>query len=133
MVADAIFAGADRAPARAALIYNGRVLNYGDFARSIAGAQRFLRARGAPGEGVAILALDDLREFWVLSLALRRLGLTTMSVPSVADLVAVDLPDVRCVIASPSECWPGLEAACAARAWPLIMASGDDPPSGHGR
>ena len=131
MVADAIFAGADRTPGKAALVYNGLILTYGDFARAIAGAQRAFGAQGLVGDGVAILAIGSLRDFWILSLALRRLGLTTINARSLADLSSIGLGEVRCVIAGAAERSAGLEAACAARGWPLISASADEPPAGH--
>ena len=70
-----------------------------------------------------MLAVGNLVDFWVLSLALRSLGLTTMAVRSVAAVGKALLPDVGCVVTSPNEAWPGLDEVCVARGLRLYSVS----------
>ena len=132
MVGELIFDWARKTPEKAAIIYNGQPLSYGSFAQKIGVARAYLAGRGYGGPGYAVLAFDNLLDFWILSLALRSLGLTTAAVGSAKMLAALTLPDVRCVIARPSEPWPDLAPMCAARGWPLLSVSLDDEPPTEG-
>ena len=73
--------------------------------------------------GYAVLAVSNLRDFWILSLALRSLGLTTVAVPSAADVGKLGLPNVRCVITGTGETWAGLEGLCTELGLPLLSVS----------
>jgi len=88
--------------------------------------------RGYVGPGYAVLAIHNLMDFWILSLALRSLGLTTVSVGSAAMLERLELPDVRCVIARPAESWPNLVRVCAARGLTLLSVSLEGEPAPGG-
>jgi acyl-coenzyme A synthetase/AMP-(fatty) acid ligase len=123
MIAELIFDWASRTPGRPALIYNGQALSYRRFAHLIARARGFFARRGCAGSGHAVLAVGNLVDFWVLSLALRSLVLTTMAVRSVAAVGEALLPDVRCVVTSPNEAWPGLDEVCVARGLRLYSVS----------
>jgi len=132
MVGELILDWARKTPEKAALIYNGQPLSYGSFAQKIGVARAYFSRRGCAGPGYAVLAFDNLLDFWILSLALRSLGLTTAAVGNAKMLAALTLPDVRCVIARPSEPWPDLGPMCAARGWPLLSVSLDDEPPAEG-
>jgi len=123
VIAELIFDWASRTPGRPALIDNGQALSYRTFAHLIARARGFFARRGCDGSGHAVLAVGNLVDFWVLSLALRSLGLTTMAVRSVAAVGKALLPDVRCVVTSPNEAWPGLGEVCVARGLRLYSVS----------
>ena len=123
MVAHLIFDWARKTPDKAALEYNGEAWSYAVFAEAIAGARGYFHRRGIAGEGVAVMAGGHLREAWVLSLALRSLGLTTIAVQSAEAIGALRLPDVCCVVASAAEAWPGLADRCAEKGWPLVSAA----------
>ena len=143
MVARLIFDWARETPDKVALDYNGEPWSYAAFAQAIAVARGYFNRRGLIGEGVAVVAVGHLREFWVLSLALRSLGLTTIAVQSAEAVAALRLPDVRSVVASAAEAWPDLAERCAEQGWPLLAAAvegeqplaldeGDSfPPGGH--
>jgi acyl-coenzyme A synthetase/AMP-(fatty) acid ligase len=131
MIPGLIFAWAQRAPDRTALIYNGRGYSYRDFAQRIALARGYFTRRGIGGEGYAVLALHNLLDSWVLSLALRSLGLTTLPVGSTAAVAKLALPNVRCVVTSPEEKWPLLDQHCAARGVDLLTVRLGGEPALH--
>jgi len=121
-VVAAIFEWAAKDPGRIALEYNDEVWTYADFAHAIARARAFFHRRGTEGDGVAVLAVSHVREAWVLSAALRSLGLTTISVQSPDMIPGLGLPDVRCVVGWAGERWPGLAERAAEAGQPLILA-----------
>jgi acyl-coenzyme A synthetase/AMP-(fatty) acid ligase len=123
MITRSIFDWAERTPDKTALVYNGRPWSYRSFARFIALARGYFVRREVVGAGVAVVATSSLMDFWIFSLALRSLGLTTMAIPSVEAIGALGLPDVRCVVASAAESWPGLEEMCAAQGFSLLSVS----------
>lgn len=125
MIADLIFDWAERTPEKTALIYNGRPLSYRAFADAIATARGYFARRDCVGPGYAVLALHNLMDFWVLSLALRSLGLTTMAVRSAEAIEELGLPDVRCVVATPAEMERGLDGRCARQGLRLLSVSLD--------
>lgn len=123
MITEAIFRWAEATPDRTALIYNGRIASFRMFAAQIAIARGYFARQGWVGPGVAVLAIQNLRDFWLLSLALRSLGATTITIGDPALVERLDLPDVRGVITSPAEVWPGLAERCAERGLELLVAS----------
>jgi len=123
MITKLIFNWAKKTPDKTAVIYNGRPLSYHSFAQLIAVARGYFVRRGCVGPGYAVLAVGNLRDFWILSLALRSLGLTTLAVRSVADVAKVDLPNVRGVITSADETWTGLDGLCNELGLSLLSVS----------
>jgi acyl-coenzyme A synthetase/AMP-(fatty) acid ligase len=123
MIPGLIFEWAERTPDKTAILYNGNPFSYRAFARRIAAARGYFAARGHGGGGHAVLAVHNLVDFWVLSLALRSLGTTTVPVGSVAAVEKLALPRLDCVVTSPAEDWPGLAEACEARQAKLLVPS----------
>jgi acyl-coenzyme A synthetase/AMP-(fatty) acid ligase len=127
MITNLIFDWAIRTPDRTAVIYNGHPWSYRSFAQIISVARGYFARRGYIGPGYAVLAIPNLINFWVLSLALRSLGLTTIGVPSATAVRNLSLPDVRCVITgtSPRETYAGLGDLCTELGLPLLSVSLD--------
>jgi acyl-coenzyme A synthetase/AMP-(fatty) acid ligase len=123
MITERIFYWAKQTPYNTAVIQNGAHLSYRSFARSIAKARGYFIRQGFAGPGHAVLAIHSMKDFWILGLALRSLGLTTLAARSVAALNQFDLPDLRLVVTLRAEAWPELEGVCAARGLPLLSAS----------
>jgi acyl-coenzyme A synthetase/AMP-(fatty) acid ligase len=133
MITSLIFDRALRSPERTALIYNDDPWSYRRFAAAIASARGYFSRRGYTGHGYAVLAVEDVRCQWVLSLALRSLGLATIGLPHVTMMRMLSLPDMRCVVTSPEETWSGLEATCRDMGLPLLStALPDEAPLGLG-
>ena len=120
MITKLIFDWAKQTPDRTAVIYNGHHWSYRSFAQIISVARGYFARRGYVGPGYAVLAIQNLINFWILSLALRSLGLTTIAVPSAATVRKLGLPNVRCVITSPGATIAGLEDLCAELGVPLL-------------
>jgi acyl-coenzyme A synthetase/AMP-(fatty) acid ligase len=129
VITDLIFDFAERTPEKTALVYNGQPLSYRAFAANVALARGYFASRGVTGSGLAVLVIFNLLDFWVLSLALRSLGLTTVAVQSVEAFEECRLQEARCVVASAAEGALGLEAWCAAHACDLFQVSlvGESP------
>ena len=126
VIAEFVFSGAERAPDKTALVHNSRTLSYLELARAIAAARRGFHDAGLGGEGVAIVAANSLLGFWVWSLALRDLGLTTVAARSIDHVAAgAGLAGVRAVVGGAGEAAPGLEAACERLGAPLIRGEVD--------
>jgi long-chain acyl-CoA synthetase len=123
MITRSIFDWAERTPDKTALVYNGHPWSYRAFADFIALARGYLDRQGCAGPGVAVVAAVNLLDFWILSLALRSLGLTTVVVPTVEAIGGLGLPDVRCVVTPAAESWPGLAELCASRGFRLVSFS----------
>jgi acyl-coenzyme A synthetase/AMP-(fatty) acid ligase len=124
MIAETIFEWAERAPTKPAVVYNGQALSYRAFAANIALARGYFASRDCLGPGLVIVVIDSMLDFWVVSLALRSLGRTTIAVQSVAAFDDVlDLPHVRCVVASAGEAMTGLDERCATLSYPLLRVS----------
>src|SRR5262245_1373187 len=114
MITQLIFQWAKQTPERPAVIYNGVAYSYRSFAWTIAVARGYFARRGYLGPGYAVLAVSNIMNFWILSLALRSLGLTTVSVrsPAILRQLAGRLTNVRCVITAPDEPWGNLDGLC---------------------
>ena len=123
MITQAIFDWAERTPDRTAVIFNDRPWSYRMFAQAIAVARGYFAQRGYVGPGYAVLAVHSLMDFWILSLALRSLGLTTVVVTSSVEVGKLGLPNVRCVITSTGETWSGLDGLCTELGLPLLSVS----------
>ncbi len=131
MITQMIFDWANRTPERIAIIHNGRPWSYHSFAQLIAAARGYFVRRGYIGPGYAVLAFDNLMDFWILSLALRSLGLTSMAVGSAIAAGQVDLPNmrklglpnVRCVVTNPGETLAELNGLCTELGLPLLSVS----------
>lgn len=142
MVGRAIFEAARRTPDKAAVVYNGHAIAYADFAGLIAGAAGSFAAAGLQGPGVVVLLQDNVLGFWIASLALRSLGLTTLAARSPADIAGARLTGIRCVARSAGNDWPELAGICADAGWPIVDiprdfrtapldSVPDRPPGGH--
>ena len=126
MIVEWIFEWAQRTPEKTAVIHNERPWSYRSFAEHIAMARGYFLKRGYAGPGYAVLATYSRMEFWILSLALRSLGLTTVAVGNAAMLGELPLSGIRCVVTRQGEAWPGLASLCEARGLALLSVSSKD-------
>lgn len=123
MIAERIFDWANRTPNKTAIIHNGRAFSYRAFARLIASARGYFIRRDCIGPGCAVLSADNLMHFWVISLALRSLGLTTITLQPTTTVGELGLPDVRFVVTSGLRHRPDLEGVCVAHRLKLLTVS----------
>ena len=137
MIPQLILDWSRRTPDKTAVIWNDRVsLSYRSFADNIAAARDYFARRDCIGPGYAVLAVHNILDYWVLGLAVRSLGLTTVVVGSVEEALngppsvwgiigRLGQSNVRCVITTPheAEVWPGLDGLCSLLSIPLVSAS----------
>ena len=129
MITESIFHWAQKTPEKTAVIHNERSWSYRSFAEHIAIARGYFLKRGYAGPGYAVLATRNRMDFWILSLALRSLGLTTVAVDNATMLGELQLPDIRCVVTRQGEMWRDLAGLCTARGLVLLSVSLEDEPS----
>lgn len=114
MLPGKIYQQARETPDKPALFADGRAISYRTFAALIDRSRNYLAGRSIVGEGVAVLPTDANATAWILALALRSLGLTTIVVPNANSISGLGLPEARCVVAVSREHPPGLDRICAA-------------------
>src|SRR5271169_6370550 len=120
MLTAKIYAQARETPDTTAIVFNDRKLSYRQFACRIEISRRYLSAQGLAGEGVAVLPTGSMVSTWVLGLALRSLGLTTLIVRSQDAIAGLGLPEIGCVVAVAGEHRPDLDRLCVASGWRFI-------------
>ncbi|TDP74464.1 class I adenylate-forming enzyme family protein [Roseateles toxinivorans] len=130
MLTEKIFAQARATPDKPAFIHNGAACNYAEFAQRLVQAGAYLSQHVPTTDhpavpGVAVLCVEHLAQAWVLGIALRRLGLTTVSVASVQEIDGLGLDNVRCLVSWAAESPPDLAALAARTGWPWIKVPTD--------
>lgn len=118
-----IYAAASETPDRLAVVFNGRAVTYGEFWRLIDGRRRSLDPF-LPESGVAIVAIDDILESWLVVLALRGLGVDTAVVRNAEEAALFDGLDVACLITLDADPRPEIRAPAGARRLRLADPAG---------
>jgi acyl-coenzyme A synthetase/AMP-(fatty) acid ligase len=85
-------------PDKTALIYNDTPVTYAQFARAVEATRQRLIVDGAPTAGVAAVLTGSIQSAWVLILAARALGLTTVMVTDVRRLGELTLRNLSCLL-----------------------------------
>lgn len=120
MINQSILRWAKETPDKAAIICDGEALSYLDFHRFIARIRKVLIHRGCVGEGYAIVATVNSMRFWIVSLALRSLGYTTISVTEAAMLDTISLDGISILVAFVDNHWDQLDNFCANKSIGLV-------------
>jgi acyl-CoA synthetase (AMP-forming)/AMP-acid ligase II len=131
-VVDKIYQHARDTPAAPAIIYNAKPTPYADFYRMIMAMRRSLASRGLKPGSVAALRISFLPVAWVANLALRTLGLTTVSLRTDNEFAACAGLDIGCVITFGAERPEPIDPDFAPGAPRIIITDadwqpGDDP------
>jgi len=121
MLTARIFERARRTPAKLAIIDGHARLSYEDFARVIEAARRHLASLTLPVGQVAVLCMASLLEVWIVGLALRSLGVTTLAVRAFEDIANLDLSEPACIVTTQPEATAAVLAMAAATKWRLIV------------
>ena len=114
MSLNVIASWASKTPNGVAIIYNGQSVSYSAFTSAILGVLVELDKEGLPNEGTVAVLVDNLRDCWVITLAIRALGLDTVCINSSRLLEDIGLPDVHAVITSISDVKRGFVAPAGA-------------------
>ncbi|HUZ74764.1 MAG TPA: class I adenylate-forming enzyme family protein [Stellaceae bacterium] len=121
MAIDAIYRHARSAPDRPAVVYNNIPLSYRRFVKLIDASRRYLLAQDLGSEGVAVVMIASILDAWILGLALRSLGLTTVVVRSPDQIAPLRLPNLRCVVTTEADRPADIAAACAEAGWRCVV------------
>jgi len=103
MIAQKIFSHAQQKPEKPALIEDGTVTSYGLFARMINAARASLSRQNLPKGQSAIVLGTSFRDQWTIVLALRAMGIDTVSVGGLKMARDLALRNVSAVIAPAQE------------------------------
>ena len=82
MSLNVIASWASKTPSGVAIIYNGQSVSYSAFTKAILGVLVELDKAELPNKGTVAVLVYNLRDCWVITLAIRALGLDTVCVNS---------------------------------------------------
>ncbi|MFM9913589.1 MAG: AMP-binding protein [Methylophilaceae bacterium] len=103
MTANRIYQWACSQPESPALFWNDKPLNYATFWRMIEAARGYFASQNLPIGGTAIIVIVNLVDIWVMVMALRLIGLNTISVKSIEDAEALNIKNPACLVLSQHE------------------------------
>src|SRR5262249_3725777 len=103
MIVHRIYEWAKSQPDKTAVIWNDVSVSYLPFANAIRATIEFLQQENLPvGRTAIVLAFNHL-DAWLIIMALRALGLNTISVNSIATADALKIRDAACVVTTQAE------------------------------
>ena len=103
MIVDRIYEWAKREPDKTALIWNDVSLSYRSFSNAIQRAHYFFQRENLPVGRTAIVLVNCFLDAWIIIMAMRELGLNTISVHSIEEADLIKISDVACVVVTPTE------------------------------
>jgi acyl-coenzyme A synthetase/AMP-(fatty) acid ligase len=103
MLVDCINEWAKRQPDKTAVVWNDVSLTYLSYSNAIRLACEFLRREDLPAGRTAIVLVQGLLNAWIIILALRALGLNTISVRSMEQAESLRINDVACIVIAQTE------------------------------
>lgn len=124
MLINRIYQYAQLTPHKTALIYDGAPCSYSRFASFVENWRGKFREQQVRAGTVAVLCLDCLADTWILGIALRSLGVTTISARNPGEIAELGLPEIAYVVALADEKWPGLDAMAKTAPWRLLRVKG---------
>jgi acyl-coenzyme A synthetase/AMP-(fatty) acid ligase len=124
-VVDTIFEFASTKPDAWALVHDLEPVSYRALHRRISAMRRKLEAYGPKPGGVVVIWIYSTLVSWIVTLALRGLGVTTVSIRTPAELSSFGGLDVVGVITWQSEHHPPIDASFAPNAPRIIVERAD--------
>ncbi len=103
MIIDRIYEWAHVQPNKAALIQNAAAINYATYARAIETTRKFLERQQLPQGSTAALLISNISNCWIVSIAMRAIGLNTIAVTSVAQAQQFQIRDLSCFVVMEKE------------------------------
>ena len=117
MIVEKIFEHARAAPRATAMAHNGQVITYTDLAIAILLARKHLQTIKLDPGSIAVLCINNLRDCWALLLALRSLGLHTLSVKDADQAAGLQLDAISCIVTTEADRRDTVAALAEARGW----------------
>ena len=123
MIVNRIYEWAKCQPEKTALIWNHVSVSYLSFANAILATIEFFQQQNLPAGRTAIVLVTDLLDAWLIIMALRALGLNTISVTSIPAANALKIRDVACIVITQTEAAarPGLVRMAASDAKIVVV------------
>jgi acyl-CoA synthetase (AMP-forming)/AMP-acid ligase II len=112
------------APSKIAVVQDGQALSWRDFAALITATRAFLSNHVALAPGVAVICCHRLLDAWVVGMALRSLGLTTIFASDADSLQRLRLGAISCIVTMADEARPGLQQLARTRGLRLLSVPG---------
>src|SRR5262249_19298567 len=103
MIVNRIYEWAKCQPDKTAVIWNDVSVSYLSFANAIRATIEFFQQEHLPVGRTAIVLVHNLLDGWLIIMALRALGLNTISVTSIPAADALKIRDVACVVITQTE------------------------------
>ncbi len=124
MIVEQIFGRAKAAPDKTALIASGRSLSYRQFSGRIASARQALDRLQISRDRVAALCIRQALDSWVVGLALRSVGVVTVSILTADEIQSLALGPITVIaLAEEATAWPGLASAADDVGAPMVTLS----------
>jgi acyl-coenzyme A synthetase/AMP-(fatty) acid ligase len=103
MIVERIYHWAQRLPDQPAVIWNDLPLTYLSFWNAIRHAYDFFAAEDLPAGGNAVILVRSLLDSWIIVMALRALGLTTVCVRSNEQTQSLRIQGAACLVTTQDE------------------------------
>src|SRR5262249_46867729 len=103
MIVNRIYEWAKSQPDKTAVIWNDVSVSYLSFANAIRATIEFFQGENLPVGRTAVVLVYNLLDAWLIVMALRALGLNTISVTSIPAAHALKISDVACVVITQAE------------------------------
>ncbi len=137
MMSGGLFDQAIRNPDNVAIVHDDTPITYGAFARRIEVVRRRLAGYALRPGGIAVVCGFNLLDGWLVALALRRLGLTTVAIRYPSEVGLLGLRQIAAIVVGESEALGGLPDGGALRVIrvsrdALDGAADDEPSPGPG-
>ena len=101
MITGRIFELARSQPESTAIVWNDVTYNYATFSRAIAATRNYLETQTVPRSGISLVVSKSILDCWVIILALRDIGVDTISVLSLAQAETLELLQAECIVLAP--------------------------------
>ena len=120
-----IFEFARQTPDAWAMVHDLQPVTYRAFHRMITAMRRKLATYGLRPGGVVVVWIYSAKVSWVVNLALRTLGLTTVSIRGPGEFAGFNGLDIVAVVTSADEGYPALDPALAPGAARIVIQQTD--------
>jgi acyl-coenzyme A synthetase/AMP-(fatty) acid ligase len=123
MTVNRIYEWARCQPSKTAVIWNDLSVSYLSFANAIRATIDFFQQENLPVGRAAIVLVHNRLDAWLIIMALRALGLNTISVTSIPAAKELKIRDTACIIVTQAEAalWPNLVAETASGARIVVV------------
>jgi len=124
-VIEKIFEFAGKTPDAWAMVYDLEPVTYRALHRMITAMRRRLAACELRPGGVVVVWIHSTLTSWIVNLALRSLGMTTVSIRTPAEFASFDGLDIVAVVTALGEHYPALDAGLAPGAARIVVERTD--------